>query len=194
MDLKAGAESGWDFTSRWYINGEGHNNGSLRETRTSQILPTDLNALMCRSEKTLASFHRLLGENTSSLLTFGLSLLSAPNWCYVTLICCFLTGNGDSAAQYDQAAARRMKAIESVLWDAERGAWFDYSLVTQSKHFEFYSSNLAPVWAQCYSLPEMGEKALQYLEVGTTDEHFPFPSRISLNIARKTEHGCSDLL
>ncbi|KAM4566989.1 trehalase [Odontesthes bonariensis] len=141
MDLKAGAESGWDFTSRWYIDGEGHNNGSLRETRTSQILPTDLNALMCRSEKTLASFHRLLG-------------------------------NGDSAARYEQAAARRMKAMEAVLWDAERGAWFDYSLVTRSKHFEFYPSNLAPVWAQCYSLPEMGEKALQYLK-GSGALQFP---------------------
>lgn len=67
MDLKAGAESGWDFTSRWYIDGDGHNNGTLRDTRTSQILPADLNALLCLSEKTLASFHRILGEYTSSL-------------------------------------------------------------------------------------------------------------------------------
>lgn len=63
MDLKAGAESGWDFTSRWYINGS----GTLRETRTSQILPSDLNALLCRNERTLASFHRLLGERTGNL-------------------------------------------------------------------------------------------------------------------------------
>ncbi|XP_045930404.1 trehalase [Micropterus dolomieu] len=132
-DLKAGAESGWDFTSRWYIDGDSHKNSTLRETRTSQILPTDLNALLCLNENTLASFHRILGD-------------------------------GDSAALYDHAAARRQEAIESVLWDAERGAWFDYSLVTRSKHFEFYPSNLAPVWAQCYSRPEMGEKAVQYLK------------------------------
>lgn len=94
------------------------------------------------------------------------TLLLAPNWRYVTVMCRFLTGDGDSAARYDQAAARRLQAIESVLWDAERGAWFDYNLVTQSKHFEFYPSNLAPIWAQCYSQPEMGEKAVQYLKVG----------------------------
>ncbi|XP_033968889.1 trehalase [Trematomus bernacchii] len=133
MELKAGAESGWDFTSRWYVDRDGHNNGTLGDTRTSQILPTDLNALLCLTEKTLASFHRILGD-------------------------------GDSAAQYDQAAARRLEAIESLLWDAERGAWFDFNLVTHSKHFEFYPSNLAPVWAQCYSGPEMGEKAVQYLK------------------------------
>ncbi|XP_054459287.1 trehalase isoform X1 [Anoplopoma fimbria] len=133
MDLKAGAESGWDFTSRWFMDGDGHNNGSLGETSTSQILPTDLNALLCLNERTLALFHRILGD-------------------------------GDSAALYDQNAARRLEAIESVLWDAERGAWFDFNLVTHSKHFEFYPSNLAPVWAQCYSQPEMGEKAVQYLK------------------------------
>ncbi|XP_070685049.1 trehalase [Pempheris klunzingeri] len=141
MDLKAGAESGWDFTSRWFVDGGGHNNGTLRETRTSHILPTDLNALLFLNEETLASFHRILGD-------------------------------GDSAALYDRAAARRLEAIESVLWEAERGAWFDYNLVTQSKHFEFYPSNLAPIWAQCYSRPEMGEKALQYLK-GSGALQFP---------------------
>lgn len=67
---------------------------------------------------------------------------------------------------YERAAARRLEAIESVLWDAERGAWFDYSLVTHSRHLDFYASNLAPLWAQCYSQSEMGEKAVQYLKVG----------------------------
>ncbi|XP_018521004.1 trehalase [Lates calcarifer] len=141
MDLKAGAESGWDFTSRWYIDGDGRNNGTLRDTRTSQILPTDLNALLCLNEKTLASFHRILGD-------------------------------GDSAASYDQAAARRQGAMESVMWDAERGAWFDYNMMTHSKHSEFYPSNLAPVWAQCYSRPEMAEKAVQYLK-GSGALQFP---------------------
>ncbi|XP_032361857.1 trehalase [Etheostoma spectabile] len=141
MDLKAGAESGWDFTSRWYMDGDGHKNGTLRETRTSQILPADLNALLCLNEKTLASFHRILGDL-------------------------------DAAALYEQTAARRLEAIESVLWDAERGSWFDYNLVTDSKHFEFYPSNLAPVWAQCYSRPEMAEKAVQYLK-GSGALQFP---------------------
>lgn len=102
------------------------------------------------------------------LLTLELTLFlhtAFSSWCYIMVMFCLLTGNGDSAAMYDQAAARRLEAIESVLWDAERGAWFDYNLVTHSNHFEFYPSNLAPVWAQCYSRPEMGEKAVEYLKV-----------------------------
>ncbi|CAG09057.1 unnamed protein product [Tetraodon nigroviridis] len=132
-DLKSGAESGWDFTSRWYIDGSGQNSGTLRETRTSQILPTDLNALLCRCENTLASFHRILGDE-------------------------------EEAGAYERAAALRLEAMESLLWDADEGAWFDYSLATHSRHLAFYASNLAPLWAQCYSQPEMAEKAVQYLK------------------------------
>ncbi|KAL6115796.1 treh [Pungitius sinensis] len=141
MDLKAGAESGWDFTSRWYTSGYDHANSGLGETSTSQVVPTDLNALLCLNERTLASFHRILGD-------------------------------GDAGALYDQYAARRLQAIESVLWDAERGAWFDFSLMTHSKRFEFYPSNLAPVWAQCYSRPEMAENAVKYLK-GSGALQFP---------------------
>lgn len=39
-------------------------------------------------------------------------------------------------------------------------------MVTHSKQFDFYPSNLAPVWARCCCQPEMGEKAVQYLKVG----------------------------
>lgn len=71
MDLKTGAESGWDFTSRWYIDGDGNNNGTLKETRTSQILPVDLNALLCLNEKAIALFHRTLGESALAALDLG---------------------------------------------------------------------------------------------------------------------------
>lgn len=106
---------------------------------------------------------------------FWVSAQAVPLWAQlrphraagcVTLTSCFLTGDREAAAAYERAAALRLEAIESVLWDAERGAWFDYSLVTHSRHLDFYASNLAPLWARCYSQPEMGEKAVQYLKVG----------------------------
>lgn len=86
-------------------------------------------------------------------------------------MCRLPTGDSDSAARYEQAAERRQEAIEAVLWDADRGAWFDFSLVTQARNTEFYPSNLAPVWAQCYSQPEMADKAVQYLKVRPLQEH-----------------------
>lgn len=66
FDLKAAAESGWDFSTRWYIQDHDQNNSTLKDTRTSCILPVDLNALLCRTEKTLAAFHQALGEHTAA--------------------------------------------------------------------------------------------------------------------------------
>ncbi|AYV48810.1 trehalase [Caulobacter flavus] len=40
-DLRAGAESGWDFSSRWMADGQ-----HLKTIRTTAIVPVDLNALM----------------------------------------------------------------------------------------------------------------------------------------------------
>ncbi|KAJ8368656.1 hypothetical protein SKAU_G00086840 [Synaphobranchus kaupii] len=132
-ELKAGAESGWDYSSRWFIDGRGDNGGTLKDTQPSHILPTDLNALLCRNEGTLASFYSILGDAAG-------------------------------AERFDHAQRARLRAVEAVLWDPERGVWLDHNLLTNSSHSAFYPSNLAPLWARCYSQPSMGERAQKYLQ------------------------------
>lgn len=61
--------------------------------------------------------------------------------------------------------AQRMAAMKDILWDEEKGAWFDYDLENGKKNLEFYPSNLAPLWAGCFSDPGDVDKALKYLEV-----------------------------
>ena len=44
-------------------------------------------------------------------------------------------------------------AIQNVLWNEEEGAWFDYDMISSSQRNDrnnFYPSNLAPLWAECY--------------------------------------------
>lgn len=48
-DLRAGGESGWDFSSRWLGDGK-----TLASIRTTSIVPVDLNSLMFHLEKTIA--------------------------------------------------------------------------------------------------------------------------------------------
>lgn len=55
-DLRAGAESGWDYSSRWLVDGE-----SLATIRTTEILPVDLNSLLYHLEETLAKAYELEG-------------------------------------------------------------------------------------------------------------------------------------
>lgn len=48
-DLRAAAESGWDFSSRWLADGR-----TLATIRTTDIVPVDLNALLWTAEKRIA--------------------------------------------------------------------------------------------------------------------------------------------
>jgi alpha,alpha-trehalase len=56
-DLRAGAESGWDFSSRWLADGK-----DLSTIRTTAIAPVDLNTLMMHLEETLANAYQLKGD------------------------------------------------------------------------------------------------------------------------------------
>lgn len=48
-DLRSGAASGWDFSSRWFNKPD-----DISSIQTTRILPVDLNSLMYHLEKTLA--------------------------------------------------------------------------------------------------------------------------------------------
>lgn len=48
-NLRAAAESGWDFSSRWFADGK-----TLATIRTIEIVPIDLNSLLYQLERTIA--------------------------------------------------------------------------------------------------------------------------------------------
>ena len=56
-DIKAGAESGWDFSSRWFADGK-----TLSTIHTTEIIPVDLNCLLYHLEKTLEKSYNYIGE------------------------------------------------------------------------------------------------------------------------------------
>ncbi|MFC6858851.1 alpha,alpha-trehalase TreF [Zunongwangia atlantica] len=60
-NLRAAAESGWDFSSRW-IKPDANGNFNLSAIHTTDILPVDLNSLLYHLEKTIAKAY-LISEN-----------------------------------------------------------------------------------------------------------------------------------
>jgi alpha,alpha-trehalase len=56
-DLRAAAESGWDFSSRWLADGR-----TLSTIQTLSVIPVDLNSLMEHLELTLATAYRIKGD------------------------------------------------------------------------------------------------------------------------------------
>ena len=59
--LRAGAESGWDFSSRWF-----QDSTSFSTIHTTEIIPVDLNCLLFSLEQTIAEAYELSGNNEAS--------------------------------------------------------------------------------------------------------------------------------
>lgn len=60
-DLRAGAASGWDFSSRWMDDPN-----KLGTLRTTSIVPVDLNSLMFKMEKVLARASKAAGDSAKA--------------------------------------------------------------------------------------------------------------------------------
>ncbi|MDQ6902495.1 MAG: alpha,alpha-trehalase TreF [Bacteroidota bacterium] len=61
-NLRAAAESGWDFSSRWFKDVN-----DFSSIHTTEIIPVDLNCLLFNLEKTIAEAYRLLKNEEQSL-------------------------------------------------------------------------------------------------------------------------------
>jgi len=64
----SGAESGWDFSTRWLEAGAGRGGSSAKlvTADTCNVIPVDLNSLLYGMERTLAEFHRSLASPASA--------------------------------------------------------------------------------------------------------------------------------
>jgi alpha,alpha-trehalase len=58
-NLRAGGETGWDFSSRWFAD-----NRTLATIDVTSLVPVDLNALLYGLERTLSKAYRLQGDAT----------------------------------------------------------------------------------------------------------------------------------
>jgi alpha,alpha-trehalase len=78
--LRSGAESGWDFSSRWFANGK-----TLETIETTNIVPVDLNGLLYQLEMVLSQSYKTTGDLLQSQL-FQKKALARKNavlrYCY----------------------------------------------------------------------------------------------------------------
>lgn len=64
--LRAAAESGWDFSSRWFKD-----ENLFSTIHTTEIIPVDLNCLLYHLEQLIAEGHRESGNNSQAALFLG---------------------------------------------------------------------------------------------------------------------------
>ena len=105
-NLASGAESGWDYSSRWIANPADAANDvyfSLRSLNTVNIVPVDVNSILYANEMAIATFLNM-------------------------------TGNSTRAEAWAELAAERSAAMTALMWDSEHWSYFDYNLTSGEKH------------------------------------------------------------
>ncbi|MDB5891933.1 MAG: Alpha,alpha-trehalase [Polaromonas sp.] len=117
-DLRAAAESGWDFSTRWLHEPDPARPESLSlpQICTTRILPVDLNALMYRLETTIA---RLSEEG----------------------------GDHALAGDFAHRAALRREAVDQLMWNESEGAYFDHDWMRGTQRRCLTAATVAPLFA-----------------------------------------------
>jgi alpha,alpha-trehalase len=134
--LIGGAESGWDFSSRWIrANGE-----DLRNISTQSVLPVCLNSILYSNERILAELHSQLSLHASSKPS---SSSSSSSFSFRS--CLNHTLKSQSYAQRSQQRAAAMRAL---MWSATQSRWHDSCTNPPCPLLPaLYASSVIPLWA-----------------------------------------------
>lgn len=115
--IRAAAESGWDFSTRWLaesapVDGK----AALTGICTTDIVPVDLNAFLYKLETTIAALTRQAGDSAASHV-------------------------------FAQHAARRKATVIDLLWDDAQGAFFDHDWRLGTPRSCLTAACVAPLFA-----------------------------------------------
>ncbi|XP_060862084.1 trehalase-like [Metopolophium dirhodum] len=133
--LKSGAESGWDYSSRWFITTDQHSEpDQLSNVHVPSIVPVELNSILNQNARILSTW-------------FG------------------KIGNKYKSNKYCTVAQEFLNGIQEVMWRSDRGAWFDWDLMNHKHRECFFVSNIAPLWTESYNMPKhfVANEVLRYL-------------------------------
>lgn len=140
QNMKSGAESGWDYSTKWFFKDDGSESEELIDVKTRHIVPVELNSYLCNNAQIMEKFHKVLKDQSK-------------------------------ADEYSKLANDFKVAIDSVLWNDNEGAYFDYKLLQEEQNVQFYPSNVAPLWANCY-LESRIDRLIKYIDL-TNAFHYP---------------------
>ncbi|KAI9454058.1 trehalase [Lactarius psammicola] len=121
-ELASGAESGWDYSTRFIalpVDGGTNNTApALRSVNIKNHVPVDLNSILYKSNLILADFYR--SGNHS---------------------------NNTAVSQHEAAAANIRAGILDLFWDSSKLAFYDFNLTSNSRNNIFSAATFYPLWA-----------------------------------------------
>ncbi|KZT28701.1 glycoside hydrolase family 37 protein [Neolentinus lepideus HHB14362 ss-1] len=121
-ELASGAETGWDYSSRWTaqpgLGGSNNTNPMLRSLNVKNTIPICLNSILYKTHLLLADLY------TSS------------------------NGTSKSLADSHHTAASSLRAgILDLFWDPSKLAFYDFNLTSSSRNSLFSAATFYPLWS-----------------------------------------------
>uniref|UniRef100_A0A915HQV2 Trehalase n=1 Tax=Romanomermis culicivorax TaxID=13658 RepID=A0A915HQV2_ROMCU len=146
-NIASAAETGWDFSSRWFSH-EGVLANRLASIRTQHISPVDLNAFMCLNALLLTKLLEIEGYHSRDQQMKFLS-------------------------HYEDLKAM----VELLHWNESAGVWFDYDLERRTHIDTYYVSNALPLFTRCYDNDTKPRRVYEYMRrVGAFDTSKGIPT------------------
>ncbi|KAI1304703.1 Six-hairpin glycosidase-like protein [Xylaria venustula] len=105
-NLASGAESGWDYGSRWIANPSDAVNDvyfPLRSLNTVNVIGVDLNSILYANEITIGSYLRDAGDDAG-------------------------------AAEFEELARNRSASMFELMWNDKYSSFFDYNLTSNAQN------------------------------------------------------------
>ena len=66
QNMKSGAESGWDYSTKWFFKEDGTPSLELIDVQTRHIIPVELNSYLCHNAKIMEKFYNILGNKAKA--------------------------------------------------------------------------------------------------------------------------------
>lgn len=130
-NIRAAAESGWDFSSRWVPDDVDVTvDGVMPNLETESLLPVDLNSFLYHAELYLLHFGRLLQMSGADTL---------------------LSKKPRAPAFFQQRAGERRKAMLKLLWNDEVKWWFDFDITKGRQSARVTAAGVAALLMQLHS-------------------------------------------
>ncbi|KAI0329049.1 glycoside hydrolase [Cubamyces sp. BRFM 1775] len=118
-ELASGAETGWDYSSRWMkdplAGGSNNTNPALRTLNIRQLIPVCLNSILYKAHSLLADLYDTQNDNSS-------------------------------AATHRSTAASLRAGILDLLWDSSKLAFYDFNLTSNARNSIFTAATFYPLW------------------------------------------------
>ncbi|EME29713.1 alpha,alpha-trehalase [Galdieria sulphuraria] len=127
--LASAAESGWDFSSRWFEDG-----CHLHTICTQNIIPVCLNSILLRMEYQISSLY----QNYLLLDSMEPLSLDTKNQLEQRIV------------WFNQQRSIRAQAMRHFLWDKHSLQWKDYDMKREQwtqRQFSSSASNYLPLWS-----------------------------------------------